>query len=152
VNPLALRFTVFGTPQPKGSKSAFPIRRKGGGLGVSVREGKPGSPFEEWRRRVESVVQDLAERQNLARRGNGLLTGPLRVRMDFVFAKPKSAPKSRLHPDVRPDLGKLVRGVEDAMTGSLIKDDAQIVSLDVSKEYGAPPRVEVFVWPARGLM
>lgn len=141
--PPVLKFTVYGIPKPKGSKTAFPIRRKGGGLGVAVREGKPGSPFEEYRRRVESVVQDLAGR------GNGLITGPLRVRMHFVFAKPKSAPRSREWPDVKPDLVKLMRGIEDALTGALIKDDAQIVQFDdVRKEYGETPRAEVSVWLA----
>ena len=139
-----LEFTVYGSPQPKGSKTAFPIRRKGGKVGVAVREGRPGSPGEEWRRRVEAVVQELAGR------GNGLITGPLRVRMEFYLYRPKSIPKHRHLPEVRPDLSKLIRAVEDPMVGALITDDAQIVELECRKEYGDVPRVEVFVWPAEG--
>lgn len=139
-----VNFVVFGSAKPKGNKSAFPIRRRDGRMGVAVREGKPGSPFEEWRRRVESVVQEVASRTER-------LEGPVVAKMEFLLPRPASAPKSRIWPDVRPDVGKLARAVEDAMTGALYRDDSQIVELNVRKLYAEnAPRVEVWLMPAEG--
>lgn len=78
------------------------------------------------------------------------LTGPLAVEFHFVFPRPKghygsgknanvvkaSAP---LYPAVKPDTTKLIRSTEDALTGLLWKDDAQIVSQNASKSYGTRP-------------
>ena len=41
---------------------------------------------------------------------------------------------------------KLTRAVEDALTGLVWRDDAQVVDEVLSKRYGAPERVEVRVW------
>jgi len=40
---------------------------------------------------------------------------------------------------------KLARGVEDALSGILYMDDAQIVSERLTKLYGSPARVEITV-------
>ena len=40
---------------------------------------------------------------------------------------------------------KLARAVEDALTGIVWRDDAQIVDEQLSKVYGEPARVEVDV-------
>ena len=55
--------------------------------------------------------------------------GPLRLRMVFTLQKPASAPKrTRTWPIRYPDLSKLTRSTEDALTSSgLIADDARIV-------------------------
>ena len=57
------------------------------------------------------------------------LDGPLSVRMVFTVAKPKSAPKRRrTWPATMPDLSKLARSTEDALTSAGIwADDARVV-------------------------
>jgi crossover junction endodeoxyribonuclease RusA len=137
-----VNFVVFGSPKPKGNKSAFPIRRKDGRLGVAVREGKPGGPYEEWRRRVETIVQEVA-------RQTEPIGGPVVAKMEFLLPRPKSAPKSRVFPDVRPDADKLARCILDSVSGVLIQDDAQVVELSVRKLYTEnAPRAEVWLMEA----
>ena len=46
---------------------------------------------------------------------------------------------------MRPDLSKLIRATEDALTGIIYADDAQIVDIHAKKEYGLPERVEVTI-------
>lgn len=66
------------------------------------------------------------------------MTGPLNVEMFFYFAKPKSAPKHRLYPSVKPDATNVGKAVEDALNGVVWDDDAQIVDLQLRKRYGVP--------------
>lgn len=57
------------------------------------------------------------------------LDGPLVLEVEFVRARPASAPKSRTPAaSTAPDLSKLVRSTEDAVTSSgLWADDARVV-------------------------
>lgn len=59
-----------------------------------------------------------------------------------VHGVKRSAPK---YPTVRPDATKLMRPLEDALTGIVWKDDSRIVEQVVRKSYGDPPRAEVKV-------
>jgi Holliday junction resolvase RusA-like endonuclease len=56
--------------------------------------------------------------------------------------KKDSAPQ---YPTTKPDATKLLRGVEDALTGIIWRDDAQIVTQFVTKRYGDTPGVQVNV-------
>lgn len=145
-----VEFTAIGKPQPAGSKNAFPFRRKDGSTGVSVadsnRKSKP------WQAVVASAARD-------AFNGTGLVDGPLMVQMVFYSPRPKghygtgrnagklkaSAPT---HPTTRPDVLKLARGCEDALTSVIWRDDSQIVSEYLFKRFGEPTRVEVKVFEA----
>jgi len=56
---------------------------------------------------------------------------------------PKEAVKrlkkgKRVFPASRPDLTKLIRSVEDALTGILWRDDAQVISQVALKRYAMP--------------
>ena len=53
----------------------------------------------------------------------------------FFLQRPKSAPKERTAPTVRPDLDKLVRAVLDACTGVLYADDSQVTEIRAKKQY-----------------
>lgn len=151
--PAAIDFTVFGIPATKGNKSGFALKRGGQFTGkVALREGKSEN-FRNWTRRVEEVVQGLA------RRGAPLLDGPLKATVTFYLPKPISAPKRRRTcPDRRPDLGKLLRAIEDPMNGVLIADDARFVDIHMRKVYAEDatpydprPRAEVLVWRVEDL-
>lgn len=110
-----LRIVVIGTPAPQGSKKFVGMR---GGHGVLVESSKKVRP---WRKDVEKAAQHFTTGEPLDE--------PLRVRMIFTLQKPKSAPKrTRTWPSKYPDVSKLARSTEDALTScGLIADDARIV-------------------------
>ena len=70
-------------------------------------------------------------------------SGPIKLFIIFQLRRPKAhyttkgAVKSSAppHPTVKPDLTKLLRAVEDALTGVVWRDDSQIIHQAVSKEY-----------------
>jgi Holliday junction resolvase RusA-like endonuclease len=70
-------------------------------------------------------------------RVDGRVAGAVSVEMTFTMPKPKSAPKTRrTWPATRPDLSKLVRSTEDALTDAgAWEDDARVVYCVASKVY-----------------
>lgn len=147
-----LRFTVLGKAAPGGSKRAFAIRKGGVPTGqVAVvdanRRAKP------WQAEVRAAAADAMYTAD----AGFLLTGPLNVSMTFYQSRPKShygtgrnsstlKPSARPFPTSAPDALKLARGTEDALTGVVFVDDAQVVDLDVHKRYGVPERCEVVIY------
>lgn len=137
-----LSFTVYGVAAPAGSKTAG-VSKSGK---VFVRDdAKKGKP---WR---QNVAQAAGEAMN----GTGLLDGALELRLTFYVPRPKShyganglRPSSPLYPTKRPDVTKLIRAVEDALTGIVWRDDAQVVRQHATKLYGEPARAEVKVMEA----
>lgn len=111
-----MRIIVFGHPAPQGSKRFVGVHA---GKGVMVESSKRVKP---WR-------QDVKAAAIAARNGATPMDGPLVARMVFTMPKPKSALKSRrTFADRKPDLSKLIRSTEDALTDAgLIADDARIV-------------------------
>lgn len=95
-----------------------------------------------WRATVVATVQAGMAQAG----GEWPLTGPVKLEVLFALPRPRSAPKSRVFPDRKPDLDKLVRAIGDSLTqAGAIADDAQIVTLLADKEYGTP-RVEIDLW------
>ena len=111
-----LTITAYGQPAPQGSK-----RHVGGG--VMIESSKAVKP---WREAVKSAALDV--------RGPGWvpIDAPLAVSMVFTMPKPASAPKRRRTWPMRtPDLSKLIRSTEDALTDAGIwRDDARVVSYE----------------------
>lgn len=154
----ALRFTVYGKPQPAGSKRAFAIKRDGKPTGqIAVADANPKAKG--WQQEVAACAIAASEHPDGSIRA--LLTGPVACEMTFYVARPRghygtgrnadqlkdSAPS---FPVVKPDALKLARGTEDAMTGIAWRDDAQVVDMQVRKRYGLPERCEVVVRSIRG--
>ena len=113
-----ITITVYGMPAPQGSK-----RHVGNGVMIeSSRKVKP------WRQDVVAAAIAC---------GKMLPDGPARVSMIFTLPKPKSAPKTRrTYPDRKPDLSKLVRSTEDALTTAAVwGDDARVVECSAAKRY-----------------
>lgn len=125
--PLAaveLVIDVLGVPAPQGSKRHV-------GRGILVESSRKVGP---WR---DSVA--LAAHAAMLECGFAALSGPLRLEIVFRMYRPRSAPKSRLRPFQRPDLSKLVRSTEDALTTAGVwGDDAQVVDLVASKVFALP--------------
>ena len=112
---------VRGTPAPQGSKKAFVVKGR-----AIVTDANPKT-LKDWRSAVNLTLQDRWE--------GPPIEGPVNVVLNFYLLKPKSVPKKRTRPHVRPDLDKLVRAVLDALTGICFKDDAQVVSMQAEKHY-----------------
>lgn len=70
---------------------------------------------------------------------------PLRVKVEFVMAKPKSAPKSRAYPTTKPDLDNCYKTVTDALEKFLYANDSQIVEVQMVKSYGDAPCIRLEV-------
>ncbi len=132
-----ITFWVPGLPKPAGSKRGF-VNRKTGGVIITdaCKKTKP------WQADVKAFAYE-------AMRGGPLLTCPLELVVTFKLSRPKHHYRTgknanNLRPDAppfpasAPDATKLVRAVEDAMTGVVWKDDALVVDQLVSKRYGNP--------------
>lgn len=122
-----MKITVYGQPAPQGSKRGF-VNRKTGAV-ILVESSDKVKP---WREAVKYAAIEV--------RDGGLpLCGPLRVSMVFTFARPaghfgsgKNAGQVRAsappRPHGRPDLSKLARSTEDALTDArAYEDDSRIV-------------------------
>jgi Holliday junction resolvase RusA-like endonuclease len=133
-----IQFIVHGIPAPAGSKRGFV---KSGRVIIT----DASSRSRPWKAQIADAA---AEAMN----GSGLLVGPLMLGLEFYIPRPKghygkrglrpSAPKT---PTTKPDLLKLARAVEDALSGIVYRDDAQIAREILDKFYGEPARVQVRV-------
>lgn len=138
VKTFACSFMVIGTPAPQGSKRHV-------GHGIMVESSKKLKP---WREAVKYAALQHAPTLPL--------DGPLHVRMVFTLRKPISAPKRRrIWPDRTPDLSKILRATEDALTDAGIwSDDARVVEYTrLAKVYPGEdpdalhvPGVRVAIW------
>jgi hypothetical protein len=129
-----IRFFVFGTPAPAGSKNAF-LNKKTGKINVteSNKRSKP------WRSCVAAEAQEVMQDREI-------LTGPIRLTVTYVFPRPRHhygtgkkawiikarAPHYHL---VAPDLTKLNRALEDALKGICWRDDSLVAYQRTVKVY-----------------
>lgn len=121
-----MRIEVRGTPAPQGSKRF--IRHAASGRGIVIESSQKVKP---WR---EAVVSAAVE----ARDGALPLDGPLVVSMVFTLVRPRSHYRTGKNshllrdsapafPCSTPDLSKLARSTEDALTTARVwNDDAQV--------------------------
>jgi Holliday junction resolvase RusA-like endonuclease len=141
-----IEFTVYGTPQPGGSKRALPFRYPNGAIGARVTDANPEAAS--WK----TCVMDAARQAY----DGPIIDGPLIVTMVFYFLRPAGhygqgrntgqiKASSPVAPHRRPDVLKLARSTEDALTGQVWRDDAQTVELVLVKRYGEPVRAEICI-------
>jgi crossover junction endodeoxyribonuclease RusA len=141
-----MKLTVIGMPATQGSKRGFPIRRKNGKLGVAIVE-SGGEHHRSWREAVANEARVALYRANKVWPPSD---EPQVAEMTFYLPRPKSAKKSVIFPDKKPDSLKLARAVEDALTKVLYTDDSRIVTHVIRKRFAvdSPPRVEINIRPA----
>lgn len=110
--------------QPQGSKKAFLI----GGKPVLVEASK------DLKANRLKLTQLLIAR--CAEQGWSMVPAqtPISLSISFIIRKPASV--KRDYPAVRPDVDKLARFFLDAASGVIYEDDAQVINLDLSKQYG----------------
>lgn len=137
--------TVYGAAAPAGSKRAVVNPSSGRAFVIDANKNVAA-----WKREVRQAAGEAFHGE--------LYTGPVSVEFTFYRVRPKghygtgrndgvlkaSAPA---YPTQAPDALKLARGVEDALTGLVYRDDAQIVDEVIRKRYGSPARVELTVLP-----
>lgn len=145
IRVLVLAFDVIGLPGPQGSKR-FVGRSQKTGRGILVESSAKVKP---WRDAVVYAAREALQRQRVRMHALGKgevyclpgessfsifthplpLDGPLVPSMVFTLPKPASAPKRRTTwPDKKPDLSKLARSTEDALSDAGVwRDDARVV-------------------------
>lgn len=139
-----LSFVVAGHPEPAGSKKTVPA----GGRYVVV-DANPRSKG--WKKVVAATAREAMRQEEWQ-----TLECPVWISMVFTVVRPKghfkkdgtlSAEGFRWPaPSKKPDLLKLSRGVEDALTDAgVYKDDALIVVEQLRKVWGTEESVTVTV-------
>jgi len=138
-----IEFFVPGIPAPGGSKKAFRHHKTGKIMVVDAcARNKP------WRDRVAAFALDHQPEK--------LLTDALELKVDFFMPRPKNhygtgKNSDKLKPNApkfntkKPDATKLLRALEDALTGVIWADDEQIVKQVVRKHYGDNPGAVVTI-------
>lgn len=133
-----VNFRIEGVPVPKG-------RPKFTSMGGFVRAYTPKQTLD-----YETLVRQEAQ---AAMGPTDLLETPVGVYLYIRLPIPKSYSKKRTtaclegkeKPIKKPDLDNLAKAVLDGMNGAIYKDDAQIVSLHLTKVYSSGPGVDVLV-------
>lgn len=139
-----IEFTVFGRPAQMGSKKAFYVPK----LKRAVITDDNSAKRKQW-------AGAFADKAALAMDGAPLVDAPLKVAISFHFARPKShygakglKPSAPVEHAQSPDLDKLVRCALDAMTGTIYRDDKQVMNLSASRHWtDSQERAEVLVIP-----
>jgi len=126
-----IEFFVPGIPAPGGSKRGFYNARLKRTMVIEDNQQKNRN----WRAAVALAASE-------AMNGHEIFIGPLFVKITFEMPRPKahygarglkkSAPTWNTN---KPDVTKLIRSTEDAMTAVVWKDDAQIVHSVAVKRY-----------------
>lgn len=127
---------VAGVPVGQGNMKAFMV---GGRPRVTHSN---GSRLSTWRLSIaDAVARQCGEQPEL-------MSGPVRLSAAFRLPRPASLPKTKRRWPVgrrSGDLDHYLRALGDALTGTLIDDDAQIVHVqDLTKDFaniGAAPGV-----------
>jgi crossover junction endodeoxyribonuclease RusA len=119
----SFEFDVYGRPAPQGSKRAVGRRRNGSAILIEM------SPHvKPWREAVKEA-------------GLEAYTGPpievaVILNVTFTIKAPAKMPKGRIFPTTTPDLSKMIRSTEDAITDAGIwRDDALVVVCSAQKLY-----------------
>lgn len=140
-----IRLFLSGIPAPGGSKNAFPVYSKGK---LILKDGRPIIRLVDAGGKANAAWKKAVSLQAFTQFKEAPWNCPISVEFHFVMPRPKyhfgtGKNAERLKDDaptfhdVKPDLTKLIRSTEDALTGRLWTDDAQIWFQSGSKVYGA---------------
>lgn len=140
---------IPGTPQQRGSKSPKIIRRPGSRSGLGV-----VCPDSNLKSKSYMQMVSLRAKEAVAKPPT---SKPVVVSIQFYFRRPKShfrangdlKPSSPIKHVQTPDLAKLVRCLEDALTGIVWQDDKQVVCyLNTFKDWASDghPFSRITVW------
>ncbi len=152
----SIAFTIYGRPQQRGSKSPWNPKRGDGSL--VMKNGKPVIATMDSNKKSKPWMAAVAAAAGEVMDGRDLLTGPVRLTVTFYFSRTKahygtgrnagrlkdSAPARHAQ---TPDLAKLIRCLEDGMTGVVWRDDKQVCCYGESSRQWttAQERAEVLI-------
>jgi Holliday junction resolvase RusA-like endonuclease len=133
-----IEFIVPGQPAPKGRPK---FARRGKGV-VAYTPAKTAA--------YETLVQHAAR---VAMAGRVPTARPVKLVVNLALQVPASWSKRRralaiageIRATKKPDADNVLKGLKDGCNGIVWIDDAQVVRIDLSKEYGAIPRAYVAV-------
>ena len=138
------QFTIPGDARPEAKRQRFFAR--GEKVHVGSRTDLPDRA--DWKARVAAFAKQA---------GAQVMHGPLMLEVVFVRVKPGSWPRKPTtkrpwpdYPTTKPDLNNLIKPLEDALTGIVWVDDAQIVRSREEKVFGEEPEVRVIVTQLAG--
>lgn len=151
------RIVVYGLPAPQGSKR-FVGRTTPTGRGLMVESSRHVKP---WREAVKAAALDVVG-------DRPPLDVPLQLCVVFTFNRPRShyrtgannwllRPAAPAAPATKPDLSKLIRSTEDALTDAGVwRDDSRVVQISAGKVYAGAasdyaldrPGAVIEIWPA----
>lgn len=121
-SPRSIHFVVPGV--------AVPYARSGGGKNVPR-----FTPAKQ--RSAMGIVKLFCQR---AMEGAAPIEGAIELSISAFYLRPKSQRDARWKTS-RPDLSNVVKLLEDSLNGIAWRDDAQVASLHVWKQYGDTARV-----------
>jgi crossover junction endodeoxyribonuclease RusA len=133
VTTLAICLTVYGLPAPQGSKRSY-------GPGRMVESSKNVKP---WREAVKTAARDAIGHDTAWVR----LDGPVSLDVAFYFDRAKHhfgtgrnagllKPSAPAWPTSPPDLSKLIRSTEDALTDAGVwRDDSRVATVRAAKRF-----------------
>lgn len=156
VDPI-LDIRVYGAPAPQGSKNAFRNQHTG-----KIQQVEASKKVKPWREAVTAAALATGAGDRPP------YDGPVIASMVFTFQRPKSHYRTGRNahllrdaaparPAGKPDLSKLIRSTEDALTHVVLKDDSRIVEFGRAAKVWAGedpdaldrPGAVITVWPAR---
>jgi crossover junction endodeoxyribonuclease RusA len=118
---MEITFDVIGRPAPQGSKKSI-----GNNRFVESSKFLPA-----WRKAVRVAAEEAVIASMWAR-----VSGPVELEVMFYLDRPSSISRTkRPYPIVPPDVDKLLRGVQDSLSGVIYEDDAQIIRCLAWKVY-----------------
>jgi crossover junction endodeoxyribonuclease RusA len=126
---------VAGEPKPQGSSRAFVV--KGRAVITSSSKG-----MNAWRQRIATEAQKAMENGGYSMMGE---KAAVEITAIFYLPRPKCIKNKAVPMTKRPDLDKLLRAMNDALTGIVYRDDSQITDMRISKEYAAPDDPQIGV-------
>jgi len=140
-----ISFFVPGLPAPGGSKRYVGKSKK---TGRAILIDDAGARNKNWRTCVAYSGHENAPAQ--------LLRGALSVSFVFFVPRPKGhyrtgkraaelRPDAPTYPTKKPDVLKLSRSTEDALTNIIWADDAQTVWLTAMKQFGEKPGCQITI-------
>ncbi len=112
---------ISGHPRPKGSWT--PVRRRDGKMGLRPASNKTA----QW-------CKDAKDQITILWKGP-ILDGPICVKLEFLVPRLKTVVQKYPTGAREGDLDKLMRGILDAMTEVVYKDDSQVIRGTLSQDY-----------------
>jgi len=124
---ISIEFWVPGRPAPQGSKRYVGKSKKGRAILI-----EQSAYVKDWRKAVALAAWRAVDVEKWS-----ILDQPCTLNVAFFIARP-ARPKFN-QPAVAPDLSKLVRATEDALTKVIWLDDSRVVWTQSSKQYDLEP-------------